>query len=562
MRLLRSIAHVVAWLALLGIALRPSWRRSLPADEAVLVTPGADAPVVRRLVDSLGAARVFPDPADLPAGGATLRRLHVAGWGLEPEQWSDLEARGFSVVAHPTPLPAGFARVAWSSDPVLGEGLQIEGRTSGLARGTTVSLVDPAGELDSTRVGNDGTFRIDARPSGTGRQLYVLQAGAARETLAVDVRPPPQRRLLILTAAPTFETGALRDWLARRGGAIAIRTAVSRERYRTEFVNRDRVALTPLRDRLLSQFDVVQIDGRSLAGLTAAERAALRRSVTEQGLGVLVIPDTALFDRAMRFSERDFFADFDLRPIGDLEARSIRPTWATLGTASVGPVSSPPYTLADRFGVLALMGDGVGGTAAQVTTRGAGRVGISLVNGSARWLRTGRRDLYSGYWSTLVAAVATGGAPSPTRPLIATAGPWLVHRPVEIGVREPDTVRMVLVRPPSGMVDSVFLASDPLRPDERRGMYWPREIGWHDVGAASFYVQPGTAWWARQAAQRLDAMERHASGRTEAQPVHQTTSVPIPLGWLFGLFVLGAAVVWSGRRPASSLSGTTTGIAS
>lgn len=560
MKPLRGIAHVVAWLALLGMALRPSWRHSVPGGEAVLVTPGADAALVRRLADSLGGAAVFADPADVPARSASLRRLHVVGWGLEPEQWSELETQAISLAVHPTPAPAGFARVSWNAHPVLGDGLDIEGRVRGLPRGTIVSLLDPAGRLDSARTGDDGVFQVAAHPSGTGQQLYVLQAGAARETLAVDVRPPPQRRLLVLAGAPSFETGALRDWLARRGGVIAIRTAVSRDRFRTEFVNRDRSALGPLTDRVLSQFDVVQIDGRSLAGLTAAERVTLRRAVTEAGLGVLVVPDTVVFDRGARFSDREFFFDFALRQVGDLEERTVRLTWTAMRPSPASPVASAPYTLEDRFGTLSLMGDGAGGTATQVVTRGAGRVGISLVSGSARWLRTGRRDLYSAYWSLLLAAVA-GSAQ--THPVVETAGPWLVHHPVEIGVGEPDAPPVALVRSPSGTVDSVFLAPDPLRPDERRGVVWPREIGWHEVGGGqAFYVQPGAAWRARAASLRLDAMARHAIASAEVRTVHHTASIPIPRGWFFGLFVLSAAVLWSARRPASSMSGNTTGAAS
>ncbi len=560
MKPLRSIAHVVAWLALLGMALRPTWRRSVPGGEAVLVTPGADAALVRRLADSLGGAAIFADPADVPARSASLRRLHVVGWGLEPEQWSELETQAISVAVHPTPAPAGFARVSWTAHPVLGEGLDIEGRVRGLPRGTIVSLLDPAGRLDSARTGDDGVFQVAAHPRGTGQQLYVLQAGAARETLAVDVRPPPQRRLLVLGGAPTFEIGALRDWLARRGGVIAIRTAVSRDRFRTEFVNRDRGALAPLTDRVLSQFDVVYIDGRSLAGLTAAERATLRRAVTDRGLGVLVVPDTALFDRGAWFSDREFFFDFTLRRVGDLEERTVRPTWTALRLSPASPVAAAPYTLEDRFGVESFIGDGAGGTAAQVVTRGAGRVGVSLVSGSARWLRTGRRDLYSAYWSMLLAAVA-GGAQ--TGAVVETAGPWLVHHPVQIGVLEAKAPPVALVRSPAGTVDSVFLAPDPLRPDERRGVYWPREIGWHEVGGGqAFYVQPGAAWRARAASLRLDAMARHAIAPAEVRSVHQTASVPIPRGWWFGLFVVSAAVLWSARRPASSIGGNTTGAAS
>lgn len=571
MKQLRGVAHVIAWLSLLAVALRPTWRRPVATGEAVLITPGADAAQVRRLVDSLGGVPVYTDPNDIPTGPVSVRRLHVVGWGLEPERWAELDPRAIDVTVHPTGAPAGFTRVVWTTHPALGEGLEIEGRVGGVPRGAMVALLDPAGRVDSARIGEDGVFHIDAQPSGTGRQLYVLQAGSiAPETLAVDVMTPPERRMLILAGTPTFETVALRDWLARRGGQIAIRTAVSRDRYRTEFVNRDRgvgPALTPLTERLLSQFDIVQIDGRSLAGLTAAERATLRRAVTERGLGMLIVPDTVVFDRGLRFSDRDFFLDFALRRVGDLEDRNVRPAWggATLRAAPT-PVVSAPYALEDRFGVEALMSDGAGGTAAQVATRGAGRVGISLVQGSGRWLRNGRRDLYAAYWSTLLAAVS--GDRSHSGPFVETAGPWLAHQAMEIGTLEPNEPSVAVVRSPSGILDSVFLAPDRFSPEEGRGVYWPRETGWHTLSAAggargqSFYVQSAAAWRARQASERLDTMARHVMAQPEARPDLQTASVPIPRIWFFGLFVFSAAVLWSARRPAASFGGNATGVAS
>jgi hypothetical protein len=462
----------------------------------------------------------------------------------------------------------GFARVTWNANPVLGDDLEIEGRVSGLAEGATVALVDPAGRIDSVHIKGDGAFQLDARPSGAGRQMYVLQAGPIRhptvqETLAVNVVPPSSHRLFVLEATPSFETSALRDWLARRegGGSIAIRTAVSRDRYRTEFVNQDRIALTPLTDRLLARFDVAQIDGRSLAALTAAERAVLRRAVSEQGLGLLVLPDTAVFDSTARFSDRGFFFDFALHRVADLEERSVRPTWApTVGDAErATTVPAAPYLLRDHFGVESLIEDGAGGIVAQVTPRGKGMIGTSLVTGSARWLRTGKGETYSTYWSTLLAAITVGRT---ALAVVETAGPWLVHRPVTVSVVGADPSPFAVVTTPAGARDSIFLSPDPLRPDTWLGVYWPREPGWHEVGGAAFLVQPAGSWLARQASERLDGMAGRAIAQDVAGTAMRIAPVPVPPIWFFGTFLLSVAVLWSARRTLSAMTRSATGIAS
>lgn len=561
----RYLATAGAILALAAIGLRPTWPRRALTSESILVTPGADAAAVQRLVDSLPGAAVFTSPEDLTPSSASSRRLHVIGWGLHTEQWPELGS--WPVVFHPVPIAPGFARVSWSAELDLGDALVIEGRVAGLPAGTTVWCTDPAGRRDSTHTVADGSFQLDARPRGTGRQLYLLQAGAAdhpvaRETLAVSVITPPQRRILILEAAPSFETSALRDWLAGRGGAVAIRTAVSRDRYRTEFVNRDRLALAPVTDRLLSQFNVVLVDGRTLAGLSAAERTTLRRAVTERGLGVLMVPDTALFDPSVRFSDRGFFIDFAFRRIPDLEERTVRPAWKGQRIAVTSAVPAEPYVLADRFGIESIVDDGAGQPEAQVAPRGAGRVGVSLVTGSTRWLRSGQRDVYAAYWSRLFAALTAGA--STDRVLVETTGPWLVNRPLVLRAAGPGDQPVAILTPPSGTPDTVFLARDPLTPDVRLGVYWPRETGWHQVGGAqatAFFVQGPTVWRSRQAAERLDATALHAAAqRASEAPISSTpTRVPVPLGWFFGLFVLCAAALWAARRPTAF--GTATGTA-
>lgn len=562
----RWLASAGAIIALLAIGIQPTWRRPTVAGAAVLVTPGADAGTVRRLVDSLGAAPVFTDPSDVRGSGSrTIQQLHVVGWGLDSEQW--LELGSTPVVAHPTGPAAGLARVSWTAELVLGDALEIEGRVSGTTAATTVFLADPSGRRDSVRSAADGAFHIGATPHGTGPQLYVLQAGpagrpATRETLAVNVIAPPRRRMLMLEAAPSFETSALRDWLARRGCSIAIRTAVSRDRFRTEFVNRDRVALTPLTDRLLAQFDIVQIDGRTLAALTTGERAVLRRAVTEKGLGVLIVPDTALFDTAVPFSDRAFFFDFALRSIRDLEQRTVRPVWAGMGAVVPTAVPADPYTLVDRFGVESVIEDGSGAAEAQVAARGAGRIGVSLVSGPARWLRTGQHDVYSSYWARLLAAVTNA---TPDRIEVETAGPWLINRPLVIRVASASERTVAVVQTPSGNSDSVFLAPDPLTPETSRGVYWPRDTGWHAVGGpagSAFYVQPVSDWGAHQASERLDAMARHTVAQSGSFPAGTTMPVPIPRIWFFGLFVLSAAVLWSTRRPTAVAGASVTATAS
>jgi hypothetical protein len=554
MRLLHRAALIVALLALLAIGVRPRWHAGVGSTEAVLATPGADAAAVRRLADSLGEAPTLDGPR-AARRLASLRRLHVVGWGLDPDTWHELDS--IPVTFHPSAVAPGIARVSWPAQIPLGDDVVVEGTARHLPADAVITLLDPGGGADSTALGDAGTFQLTVHPRSLGPMLAVLRVSirdrvVVQETIGVSVVAPQVPRLLILESSPRFETRTLRVWLSRNHGAVAIRSAISRDRFRTEFVNRVRIGLDAVTPRLLSEFDVVMIDGRTLAGLATGEREALRRAVTDAGLGVLIEPDTVVYDSTTRFSDRAFFISFDFVPAHDVDERTVRPVWpGHRSTATAVPAA--PYTLAERFGSEPLIEDGTGGVVAEAAPRGAGRVGISVVRESARWVRMGEQETFAAFWSRLLTALAGPGTAEGWE--IASPGPWLVNRPVAVTVDAAGDHPVAVVVGPSGARDSVFLARDPLVSTRWGGLFWPRETGWHRVVAArgpSFYVQTGAAWRSRQSAELLEASARYlvgANGLALGSGMPTPISRPVPAGWFFGLFLLSAALLWSRRRP-------------
>ena len=565
MRPLRTVALCAALLALAVIGIRPSWRVGASVRDAVLTTPGATVSDAARIADSLGGAAVFTNLADVLSHRAGLGNLHVVGWGLDADDWVRLES--IPVTFDATALPHGIEQAAWPAQIALGDRLSVDGRVAGPrgASATRVELADPTGIVDSAAVDSTGAFHLETEPRALGRFRYTLRlrgAGVA-ETLGVQVAPPPEWRVLVLESAPRPETTVLRDWLGRRHGVVAVRSSVSRDRVHREFVNRPATPLDQLTVSLLAQFDIVIIDGRSLAALTNDERALLRRAVDVDGLGVLLVPDTAVTDGgAARFADRDFFIDFALQRRGDVDEQLVRPLWREPGghEPTAAAVAAEPYALSDRFGTTALIRDGSGHTLAQVAPRGAGRVALSLITGTARWRRSGLADLYAAYWSRLLAAT---GRPSRNLPRwsIATPGPWIVGRPVAIEAATGDTLTVVLVSGPAGGADSVFLARDAS--GRWRGIYWPRTTGWYSVASDSgpaFYAQGSGSWMEVRAGERVAASNGAvvaARGGARLPATSLTVpAMPLPLAWAFGLFLVSAGYLWSERRRLVPVAGS------
>ena len=530
-RALGVLAHLAAVAALLVLGLRPTRRVAAHPDDVILATRGVGKESLRRLADSV-AAPIVRIPEDEPDAGALLRRRRdvgsviVAGWGLDESDLAEL-GRTPLLPGPSSPLP-GVTHLSWPATLTLGEPFTVLGTAA--RPGGRVRLTGPGGPADSGATDRDGRFRVTDTPRAAGPHLYVVAAdGAAPETLGVHVTPPAPPRVLVVAAAPSFETRALRDWLAGAGGAVAVRAAVSRDRWHTEFVNRRATALVPLSARVLAQFDVVVTDDRTLAELPAGERAVIERAVREAGLG-LVVTGTLM-------------AGFVATPMPDLGERSVRPVLAGMPAPRVA-VPAAAAALEDRFAVETVVRDGAGVGIVQAAPRGAGTIALSLVDGTSRWLRAGEPEVYAAFWTRVLHRTAR--APVTWR---AADGPRTVHRPVPLS--GPAGEPAVIVTGPTGARDTVYVVPDPLDPARVHGTYWPRDAGWHDVAGAAFHVRGPEAWAGVAAAARLAATARAVAraplpGQRSRAPDHKRR--PLPLGWAFVLFVLATGYLWASRR--------------
>jgi len=537
-RLLGPLAHLAAIVALLVLGLRPTRRVTVHPGDVILATSGVGADALRRLADSV-AAPVVRIPDDEPDAAALMRHhrevssVIVAGWGLDESELAELE-RTPLLPGPSSPVP-GISHLSWPATLALGESFAVAGTVA--RAGGRVRLIGPGGPADSTAADRDGRFRVAATPRAAGRYRYVVTAdGAAPETLGVAVTLPAPPRVLVLAAAPSFETRALRDWLAGAGGVVALRTAVSRDRWHTEFVNRGATDLVPLTASALAQFDVVVTDDETLAKLPAAERGILERAIREQGIGLLVVSSHTPAPTSLA-------GGFTVSPLPDLGERSVRPALAGMPLPRVA-VPAVSAALVDRFAVETVVKDGAGVGIVQTAPRGAGTVALSLVDGTSRWRRAGEPEVYAAFWTRVLSRTAR--APIVWR---AADGPHAVDRPVELS--GPAGEPAVIVTAPTGARDTVYVLPDPFDPARAHGTYWPREPGWHDVAGAAFHVRGPGAWTGIGAAARLAATGRAAArgplpGERSRAPREERR--PLPLAWVFVLFVLAAGYLWVSRR--------------
>ena len=548
-----AAAAAVGSLALLAGRSDDSGRAE--AGAAIVATEGATPSVVRRLADSAhapiyvlaragdarsfgAAARPTPDIAAIMRDAPSIGRLIVTGWGLDSAELADAGRRSLTFI--PEPIPPGVATVRWSSQVPLGGRLVVRGSTTGVPAGSLIQLIGPEGIADTGRITPDSTFVLGVRPPAAAHLRYALRIALAggsvvAETLGTAVvdRPPPS--VLILDRAPSFESRYLEDWLRAAGGSLAVRTAISRGRYRTRYLNRSTADLSRLTVSALRSFDVVVLGMRTLAGLPPAERSALVSAVRDGGLGVVLRADDA------RPGGGAMLEGFSLAASGSSD-RTSRLAWA--GDSGGQPVGLAPLALGGDAGTRPLATDSGGRPVAAWRRQGVGAVAVTLATTPSRWRLSGETERFASYWSLLLGAVSR-----PPAAQWEAAGPAMVDRPLRLVRFGPDTAPAAIVEAPDAR-DSVFLAQDLIVPSRWEATYWPRTSGWHRIGGDSLALDfdvAATGWRTLEAT----ALHRMTAERAAAITPSTKRNAPggprrIPAILLFGVFVGAAAALWSG----------------
>ncbi len=536
-------------------------------------TPGGVASaggVSRDSMASVESATVLPDARTLWRLQPGLAALRVQGHGLDAWDWSGFGGR--LLFAAP-PLPPGISTASWSRRIALGDRLRVEGRVVGDPSGArassapsvTVTLEGPGGPEDERVLAaapGGSSFVLYALPRAPGRWLYRLHwtidrgaAGRASgvETLDVAVSEPRPAAVLVLEAAPRFETRFLKDWLAAAGGRVAVRSVISRDRVRTESPAGGAALGRRLDGPSFDGFDAVVADPAALAALSAVERAALRSAV-ERGAGLVIQMQRSPTAGAADSLPQDFGVAPPWSRIAGLDVLSARLEW-------MGAPVLPALDLEAReFGgdAATLARDTSGRRLAVATPLGSGQVAWTLVHDTYRWVLESNAAAHRAWWSRLLSAVARSSQPTGGR-WLSPSGPIVVDRPLELTL---EGAASLPGEPAARLLDgdgvapqTLALRQDALDRGRFTATVWPRRAGWFRVenagGAAlDLHAAPATDWTTWRAAERQRAtLQRAAAGPLSTASAATTGSrPPLPRWPFFALMLAGLAWLWGDER--------------
>lgn len=419
-------------------------------------------------------------------------------------------------------------------------------------------LVDPAGlVVDRAMPGADGSVHLDGVARVPGQSVFrlrLLDAGQhVVDTLAVpvDTVATATPRLLILAGAPGPELKYLRRWAtdaglrvqaqANAGGGVSLGDA----------------PITLAADRL-AETDVVVLDERSLAVLSATQRSTLQQAI-RNGLGVLVRTSGPLGDGARQVLRSwglpvtggNQAAPLSLPADADaalLQARRGPQRPASDSTAYVEEADTASHQAAlpvlgrlavQTAGATPLLHDDKGTSVGGYRALGRGRVALLPVTDSYRLVLAGRDDRHAELWSSVLASIARA-LPAAEAPRIDAITPWAGERMALCHLQA-----TAQVRAPDGAF--IPLRIDPASGAEHCAGYWPAQAGWHQLQQGenrhTFYVfDPATARPLHRQQLREATAQRLAGGTATASVgLVETPGARWP--WLLA-FVLAAGLLW------------------
>ena len=563
----RLLACVVAGVSLVLLVFPPATKQAISPGTAILLTEGYDADTLHALLEEFTAAPLLfsyhttaakaapmPDLYTLRQQHPGLTKVHLLGYGLTKYELQALE--GIQVQPHLSAAPVGMVAVHWPERISLGEAVEVTGTYINTATADAWLSLQAAGQArDSVEVaaGDTTAFTLRYMPRQKGRFIYTItrKSGSETDTLGqvpVQVMPVKELGVLLLASSPLFEFRFLKNHLAELQHRVALRTTISKDISQSEWLNMPRTSLDRLTPKLLQQFDLVVTEPQALQHLSAGERAALQRAVTEEGLGVLTITNAPANNRSTAF-----FTSFQTKRLSQQDTRSTRASWKDNVTSTA---TAAPFTLVNSAAVSGLVMEQNAQFLAGAKREGWGKVALSLVPQTFPWQLEGKEETYASYWAHLLSEVAkqevqekfwqlaSPQVPQPNQPVTLT---YIDH--TVSGSALPSATVTSLAD--SALYITMALAQNPMQPTQFSGTFWPRRSGWHQVQTPDappypFYVQDAAAWNFSSIQARRQATLAYIA-RAKNAPASAAIAYkeePVPLIWFFALFVLSCAFLW------------------
>ncbi|MBL4675234.1 MAG: hypothetical protein JKY70_03360 [Mucilaginibacter sp.] len=543
---LAAVLIAIAALACIALPLRYDGNHTIRAEKkTVLLTAGFNADSIStdsntRVYTLNGSIKKAYPKAALLSGLDELtetKALHIYGDGLKLHELAQLDS--LPVVFHPPGKHIGVISASWNEKLKAGENLHVQGIYNNTStQKVKLVLKGLATNADSLMLApkSETRFSLSAKPAATGPLVYQLYADTALQgDVPTQVEPAKPLRVLMLSASPDFETKFLKNWLGSNGYAVAMRAAISKNKYNTEFINLPQTNIGSLSASILNKFDVVIGDLSALASLTGSESSALKQQITDGGLGIIVRADST--DKRS-WLQTGFVVD---RPSG----KEAAPSFISISNqkSRSGKLLTGNAHLSHQNGIQPLASAG-NKTLAAVAQTGVGKIIFTTINNSYSWMLGGDKEDYASFWSAMIGKAARKADDASLK--ISFASLPVAGAPVILNIERGDF----------GLLS---INKQPVSPEQNLSVpfAWAADgqintAGWQTLQSgnttANWYAYPANQWRSVQSSEKINATRAyavyHPATSIVTEPIHKKVRIDVPKIYFYILLLAACTFLW------------------
>ena len=544
----RIIALLSILVSILGILIRPAYREQKNESSFLLLTPGYSKLKVDSLLKENSSFKIIRTiEAEPYSNSEVLTSYHnltemgrdikiVAGQGFPEYAFELMGSTNFKFI--PTSFPMGIVDLSIPKSIVVNKRSSVKGIFNAFGK-TTLKLIGPAGVEDSVTFNTSGQLPFDLffTPKQTGLFVYTLNypdsiGRVISERLPVEIIPAQKLKILILQKFPTAEVRYLKNYLAEKGHALALRYQTSKTNFKYEYANLNSTRIDRLTQEVTESFDLIVIDNKVLNELNVSEMRALEGGI-KNGLGIIILSD----DFSAKNKGVNRLLPIKLKRVVT-DTVHLRFPDSKLYTFPCAPIDITPdasiQTIQKHKGHI-LSG---------YVYSDAGKVGFQLLKETYRIRLEGNEDDYAFIWSDLIERTARTKNDQFKINLVNNF-PYYPDEPLTIDILS------------SGAQPSLYdhktsipLTEDVIIDDYWHGKSWASKFGWHqfitqDSTKLNYFVSNSGDWKSLRIANQLRSNHiAQASGNALINSSVNYTSREISPLIFFLMFLFGGAFLW------------------
>ncbi len=542
----RILAVVLMMVSLILLLLKPTYLTTSTSSGYLILTEQYEKVKVDSLLSTYPSLELVHTPKAKSYKGSRLLQSYelaeldpsirfVVGEGLPLSDLALLENQNISYL--PTKDRMGITALHLPEFITVNEKQSLHG-TFQTNHNTLLRLVGPGGVDDSVLLpaSKTSTFSLSFKPLSTGQFLYSLEwtekETTHREKIPVHVLPAKVLNTLILQAAPGIELRTLKNFLAEGKHGISVRSQLSKNKYRSEFINSPALNLSFLTTDLLKKFDLVVLESSTLTTLSNGERKSLEQSISE-GLGIVILlnsePDKEkILQQFLPVKKR----------VNDQDTLSLVNENQQKFKVKLGPtqMESHPYLLSH-------VQKGSGVYAGHIP-HGFGKIGFQCLEETYRLRLQGENDAYAHCWTGLLKGTSRNELPS-SRVRLQQEFPYYANEAI------PFTLLSEAI--PEAKTSTTYI---PLQEDIHIDNRWHGSVrfnspGWQaihnttDSTSYTFYLSDKGEWNSLRIVHQMKLLSNKVKGFHESAELMQNEEKKNVSPWLFfSLFLLSAGFLW------------------